>query len=220
MSELHVLWNGPHDAAFTVLLAAGAGTDCRAPFLEFVAEGLAARGHRVARFDFPYMQRTADAVAQRRPPDPMPVLLDSMRQHARATSVPSHRLVLAGKSMGGRIATMLGDELQVAGVLVFGYPFHPPKRRDVLRTEHLRTQRTRTLILQGERDPFGTRSEVSGYELSPAIEIVWLEDGDHSLVPRKRSGHTEEGHRQRAIATAAAFVHTLHGGTESRGVVP
>ncbi|MEQ1632398.1 MAG: alpha/beta family hydrolase [Planctomycetota bacterium] len=220
MSELHLLWNGPHDAAFTVLLAAGAGTDCRAPFLEFVAEGLAARGHRVARFDFPYMQNMHVAGATKRPPDPMPVLLDAMRHHAQRTGVPSQRLVLAGKSMGGRVATMLGDELRVAGVVVFGYPFHPPRRRDVLRTEHLRTLMTRTLILQGERDPFGTRIEVRDYDLSTAIEVAWFEDGDHSLVPRKRSGHTEEGHLQRAIATAAAFVHTLHGGTESRGVVP
>ena len=90
--------------------------------------------------------------------------------------------------------------------MVFGYPFHPPKEPLRLRTAHLATLRVRTLILQGERDPFGTRDEVAGYGLSPAITVQWLADGDHSLAPRKSSGHTAAGHLAPAIAAAVAFV--------------
>lgn len=168
------------------------------PFLVAVAEGLAAQGFAVLRFDFPY--RTAG----RKVPDRWPVLQAAMRD-AVALAGPGP-IVLAGKSMGGRVATTLADELGAAAVVVFGYPFHPPKEPQRLRTEHLATLRTPTLILQGERDEFGTRDEVAGYALAPAITVQWFEDGDHSLVPRVRSGHTKAGHLATAIASAAAFV--------------
>ena len=90
-------------------------------------------------------------------------------------------LVIGGKSMGGRIATMVADELGVAGLLVYGYPFHPPGRPERLRTAHLETLHTNTLIVQGTRDTFGTREEVPGYTVSPTIKIEWIEGGDHSL---------------------------------------
>src|SRR5690606_4588557 len=112
---------------------------------------------------------------------PMPVLQAAMRDIVAAYA--RSPFVLAGESMGGRVATMVADELGARGVVVFGYPFHPPRRPDQLRTEHLETLRTPTLILQGERDPFGTRAEVEGYRLSPAVRVEWLPDGDHSLVP-------------------------------------
>jgi predicted alpha/beta-hydrolase family hydrolase len=185
-----------------VLLAPGAGSDCRSEFLAAVTSGLAAAGMRVARFDFPYMQGRRGT---RRGPDPMPVLQQCMREAVTATGAATGRLVIGGKSMGGRVATMLADELQVAGVVVFGYPFHPPRQTQRLRTEHLKALRTPCLILQGERDPFGTRDEVAGYELSKAIEIEWFTDGDHSLVPRARSGARAAQHRRDAIARAAAF---------------
>ena len=73
----------------------------------------------------------------------------------------------------------------VAGLLCLGYPFHPPGRPEQLRTAHLERLATPALICQGTRDPFGTREEVAGYPLSPRIEILWLEDGDHDLKPRK-----------------------------------
>ena len=203
-----LLWDGPAAAATTVLLAPGAGSDCRSEFLAAAAEGLGAAGLRVARFDFPYMQQRGEGRG-RRGPDPMPVLQQCMREAVTATGAPLNRLVIGGKSMGGRVATMLADELQVAGVVVFGYPFHPPRQPTRLRTEHLQALRTPCLILQGERDPFGTRDEVAGYALSAAIEIVWFTDGDHSLVPRARSGATAAQHRRDAIARAAAFAQRL-----------
>jgi predicted alpha/beta-hydrolase family hydrolase len=167
-------------------------------FLAGVAAHLAAAGLPVVRFDFPY--RTAG----RKVPDRMPVLQaalrDVVRDHARGP------LVLMGKSMGGRVATMLADELGARGCVVFGYPFHPPDDPANLRTAHLATLRTPTLILQGERDEFGTPAEVATYSLSAAITVQWFADGDHSLVPRRASGCTAAAHFATACAAALAFV--------------
>jgi predicted alpha/beta-hydrolase family hydrolase len=140
----------------------------------------------------------------------MPVLQDTLREVVR-THVETP-FVLAGKSMGGRVATMVADELGARGVAVFGYPFHPPDEPEKLRTAHLATLRTPALILQGERDEFGTRDEVAAYTLAPVIVVEWFEDGDHSLAPRVRSGFTKERHLARAIARTAAFVREVAGG--------
>lgn len=197
---LALVWNGPENAARTVVLAHGAGAGMEHPFLAAVAEGLAA-ALRVVRFEFPYQR--AIRAGHRRPPDRLPVLQQTLREVVAA--VGPGPLVLAGKSLGGRVATTLADELGAAAVVVFGYPFHPPKKSAQLRTAHLAALRTPTLILQGERDPFGTRAEVESYALSPAIKVQWFADGDHSLAPRRSSGHTAEGHLAAAIAAAARF---------------
>ena len=197
-----VLVDGPGNAACTVVLAHGAGAGMEHPFLAAVAAGLAARDLRVVRFEFPYQHAARSGV--RRSPDRMPVLQQTLRDVVAAHAGP--RFALAGKSMGGRVATMLADDLGARACVVFGYPFHPPKEPTKLRTAHLATLRTPTRILQGERDPFGTRDEVATYPLSPAIDVVWLADGDHSLAPRKRSGFTAEQHLATAIAQAADWI--------------
>ena len=101
--------------------------------------------------------------------------------------------------MGGRVASMVADELfasgKVRGLLCLGYPFHPPAKPRQLRTRHLVGLKTPTLIVQGTRDEFGTREDVAAYTLSPAIEILWLEDGDHDLKPRNSvSGFSSANH--------------------------
>ncbi len=202
-----VLQDGPNDARVTVVLAHGAGAGMEHPFLANVATGLAAAGHRIVRFEFPYQHDAR--VGRRRAPDPMPVLQATMRDVVAQHAKPP--FVIAGKSMGGRVATMVADELGAAGVVVFGYPFHPPKEPQRLRTAHLAELGTPTLILQGERDPFGTREDVAGYTLAPSITIDWFEDGDHSLEPRKKSGFTAAQHLARAIDAAAAFVRRVTG---------
>ncbi len=195
------LHDGPADAPATVVLAPGAGAGMEHPFLAAVARGLAAAGIAVVRMDFPY--RTT----KRRVPDAMPVLQAAMREVVRAhVRTP---FVLMGKSMGGRVATTVADELVARGVVVFGYPFHPPAQPQRLRTAHLAALRTPTLILQGERDEFGTRDDVAGYTLAPAIEVVWFADGDHSLAPRARSGFTARQHLATAIERAVAFVRAV-----------
>src|SRR5262249_14034625 len=115
-------------------------------------------------------------------------------------------LVIGGKSMGGRIASMIAEEAGVAGLVCLGYPFHPVGKPKQLRVEHLKTLRTPTLIVQGTRDPFGTRDEVATYPLPACIAIHWMEDGNQDLTPRKASGRTQEQNWNEAIKAVAEFV--------------
>ena len=177
------------------------------PFLETVAQGLAVRGLRVARFEFPYMARRRSEGA-RRPPDREAVLLETWRD-AIAALGGGAGLVIGGKSMGGRMASLVADDSGARGLVCLGYPFHPPGRPERVRTAHLAQLRTPTLIVQGTRDPFGTPAEVAGYRLSPAIRIEWIEDGDHSLAPRRGSGRTRAQNLAAAIAAVAEFVARL-----------
>jgi predicted alpha/beta-hydrolase family hydrolase len=201
------LQDGPRDAAIRVVLAHGAGAGMRTPFMEAVAQGLAAEGLGVVRFEFPYMRERSRGGA-RRGPDRPPVLRATWLEVAAALGEPGS-IVIGGKSMGGRIASMVADELGVRGLVCLGYPFHPPRKPDVLRTAHLATLRTPTLIVQGTRDEMGTRDEVAQYALSPAIDVKWIEDGDHSLKPRRRAGHDPAAALTTAISAIVAFVRGL-----------
>jgi len=197
--------DGPRRAPRTLVLAHGAGAGMQHEFMARIASGIAAAGIRVVRFEFPYMPARRDGL--RRGPDREAVLRSSWSSMIAALGKPE-RLVIGGKSMGGRYASMVADGEGVAGVVCFGYPFHPPGKPDRLRTAHLEAQRTPTLILQGERDTMGTRADVGGYTLSSAVQVQWFEDGDHSLKPRKASGHTYEDHIGAAIRAAITFVET------------
>jgi predicted alpha/beta-hydrolase family hydrolase len=108
--------------------------------------------------------------------------------------------------MGGRIASMIADEAGAMGLVCLGYPFHPPGRPQRLRVEHLRELRTPALIVQGSRDSLGSRDEVTAYELSPRVRVAWIEDGDHSFKPTKRSGRTLEQNMEEAIALVSGFI--------------
>jgi hypothetical protein len=198
--------DGPPEAPATVILAHGAGAGMDSPAMTAFAEGLAAAGLHAVRFEFPYMQRRRES-GNRGGPDRAPVLLETWRQVIE--SFDRRRLIIGGKSMGGRIASMVADDAGVRGLVCLGYPFHPPGRPEKLRTEHLAGLQTPTLIVQGTRDPFGNAGEVSGYDLSPAISLHWLEDGDHSFKPRKSSGRTLEQNLEEAIAAIVSFIEGL-----------
>lgn len=200
------LFNGPKNADKTVVLAHGAGAPMDSEFMEYFADGLAAQGLRVARFEFPYMVKRRED-GKRRPPDRAPVLLETYLDVA--AELGPDNLVVSGKSMGGRIASMIADEAGVAGLVCLGYPFHPPGKPDKLRTAHLAGLKTPALILQGERDPFGRRAEVESYTLSKAIKLGFLPDGDHDLKPRKASGRTREQNWADGLERMAAFVRGL-----------
>lgn len=200
------LWNGPEDGP-RLVLAHGAGAPMDSSSLEALAAGLAAAGLRVARFEFPYM-RARRTEGRQRPPDREPVLLDTWRE-AVAELGGGGSLVIGGKSMGGRMASRVADEVGARGLVCLGYPFHPPGKPERTRTDHLEHLKTPTLVVQGTRDPFGTPEEVAGYRLSPAIRLVWLEDGDHSFKPRASSGRTEKQNLQEAVAAVAGFVRSL-----------
>lgn len=200
MKKSEMLLNGSARAETVIILAHGAGAPMDHPFMEYFAKELSTHGCRVARFEFPYMaaRRTTD---KRPGPDRAPKLIETW--HAVIDAFKGKRVIIGGKSMGGRIASMVADEAKVAGLFCLGYPFHPPGKPEKLRTEHLEKLKTPTLILQGTRDPFGKADEVAEYKLSKKIKVHWLEDGDHSLKPRKSSGRTEEQNWQEAIQKIA-----------------
>lgn len=202
------LLDGPDAAPATLLLAHGAGAPMDSPFMNTIATGLAGQGWRVLRFEFPYMAQ-ARRSGQRRAPDRQPVLLQSWRDQVAQASAEGP-LFMGGKSMGGRMASLLLDELaatdSVLGCLCLGYPFHPPGKPEALRIEHLQTLRHPCLVLQGERDTFGRRTEVEAYTLSAAVQVQWIPDGDHSFKPTKRSGLNESDNLQQAIAAADQFM--------------
>jgi uncharacterized protein len=192
------LHDGPEDARVTVLLGHGAGAPMDSQSMNATAKALAAAGLRVVRFEFGYMasRRTGEG---RKPPPRAETLNPEYIAAVEELGPTTGPLVIGGKSMGGRVASMVADELfaagRIAGLLCLGYPFHPPGRPTQLRTRHLADLRTPTLICQGTRDEFGTPEEVKGYTLSDRIEILWLEDGDHDLKPRKNvSGFSAADH--------------------------
>jgi uncharacterized protein len=204
MPDDSLLVNGSSDAPMTLVLAHGAGAAMDSRFMNTVAEALGDAAVRVVRFEFPYMaaRRTS---GKRRAPDREPVLLESWRSVIGRLGNPA-RLVIGGKSMGGRIASMVADEAQVAGLVCLGYPFHPPGNPTRTRTKHLENLRTPALIVQGTRDSFGRPDEVEKYKLSKKIRILWIEGGDHSLKPPARSGRTEAQNVADAIAEVQRFV--------------
>ncbi|MBY0321971.1 MAG: alpha/beta hydrolase [Reyranella sp.] len=198
------LIDGPAKAKHSILLAHGAGAAMDSPAMNAITKSLVEAGFRVARFEFGYMasRRTS---AGRKPP-PRAETLRPEYVAAIAELKARGPLIVGGKSMGGRVASMIADEHHVAGLLCLGYPFHPVDKPTQLRTAHLADLKTPTLIVQGTRDPFGTREEVAGYKLSKAIKILWLEDGDHDLRPRKAlSGFSMADHLKTMAAKTAAW---------------
>lgn len=184
--------------AGTLVLAHGAGADQRHRFMVALAEGLADRGVRTATFNFLYAEQ------RRRGPDRPPVLEQTWREvvaHLH-TRFPDGRLIVGGKSMGGRIASQVlaGPRespawRRVSGLVLLGYPLHPPGKPGQQRTAHLPALEMPVLLVQGTRDPFGTRAEVEPvFTTLPApVDIEWIEGGDHSFVVPKSSGRTAAG---------------------------
>jgi predicted alpha/beta-hydrolase family hydrolase len=202
------LIDGPAKAKHSILLAHGAGAAMDSPAMNAITKSLADAGFRVARFEFGYMasRRTS---AGRKPP-PRAETLSPEYVAAIAALKARGPLIIGGKSMGGRVASMIADEHHAAGLLCLGYPFHPVDKPTQLRTAHLADLKTPTLIVQGTRDPFGTREEVAGYKLSKAIKILWLEDGDHDLRPRKAvSGFSMTDHLKTMAAKTAAWAEKI-----------
>ncbi|MDB4984852.1 MAG: putative hydrolase of the alpha/beta-hydrolase fold [Myxococcaceae bacterium] len=191
-------------ARATLLLAHGAGAPMDSAFMNAMASGLQQAGITVVRFEFPYMAERRRS-QKRAPPNRMPVLEACFRElvakHARKS-----RLFIGGKSMGGRVATMIADSVSVSGVVALGYPFHPPRRADKLRIEHLTVLQTPCLIVQGTRDALGSRDEVTSYRLASSIALHWLEDGDHSFEPRRASGRSHAQQLAEAVSVAASFM--------------
>jgi len=207
---MQLLIDGDEAAASTFLMAHGAGAAMDSAGMNALVGPLVSRGIRVVRFEFGYMAARREGV--RKPPPRADTLAPEYRDAVAAVreAGPIGSLLIGGKSMGGRVASVVADELAdlgyIDGLVCLGYPFHPPEKPEQLRTAHLHALRTPTLICQGTRDPFGTRDEVPDYGLSPAIEVLWLEDGDHDLRPRKAiSGRSYAENLDQTADAVAAF---------------
>ncbi|KJU79263.1 alpha/beta hydrolase [Pseudomonas sp. MDMC224] len=201
------MWDEPPQAASsTLILAHGAGAPMDSPFMQTMAQGLAARGVRVVRFEFAYMaQRRVDG--RKRPPNPQAQLLQQWREvYAQVRQRVAGPVAIGGKSMGGRMASLLADEFGASALVCLGYPFYAAGKPEKPRVAHLAELRTPTLIIQGERDALGNRETVAGYELSAAIELHWLQAADHDLKPLKASGFSHQQHLQTAVGAIAAYL--------------
>jgi predicted alpha/beta-hydrolase family hydrolase len=203
------LFDGPEKARVTILLAHGAGAPMDSAAMNAVTKALVTTGLRVARFEFAYMASRRTEAGRKPPPRAEKV----MSEYVAAVEALKAKgpLIIGGKSMGGRVASMVCDDLlaegKVAGLLCLGYPFHPIGKPEQLRTAHLANLKTPALIVQGTRDPFGTPEEVESYKLSKQIEILWLEDGDHDLKPRKAvSGFSAADHLATMAKAVGAWV--------------
>ncbi|SEI09391.1 hypothetical protein SAMN05660691_03561 [Rheinheimera pacifica] len=192
-----VLINTAAAAKARLLLAHGAGAGADSSFMQQLAQQLAVNNIEVWRFNFAYMQRFIDT-GKRSLPERMPLLMQQFNQQA-GNCPPDLPLFIGGKSMGGRVASMLSQHSNVKAVFAFGYPFHAPKKLS-WRTEHFTTLACPLFIAQGERDPFGTTAELVDMQW-PKVDIHWLADGDHDFKPRVKSGLTQ----QQLIAAAAQF---------------
>lgn len=193
------------------MCAHGAGAPMDSPFLNTFAALLAERQIGTIRFEFSYMSARRDG-GKPKPPPKAERLVDEFR--AVLETIPAGApILIGGKSMGGRVGSLLADAAHAqgrcSGLVCLGYPFHPPKKPDQLRTAHLTDLACPALIVQGERDPFGTREDVAAMRLSPRIAFHWASDGDHDLGPRGASGFTRKGNLAAAADAVAAFAATL-----------
>lgn len=208
------LFDGDDTADKTILLAHGAGAPMDSNSMTAIAHSLALSGFRVARFEFNYMasRRTS---AGRKPPPRAESLIPEYLAALEALDARGP-LFIGGKSMGGRVASMVADELhasgKILGLLCLGYPFHPIGKPEQQRTAHLGELKTPTLIVQSTRDQFGNQDEVAEYTLSDKIEMLWLEDGDHDFQPRKTvSGFVVADHLATLASRAKAWADELKG---------
>jgi predicted alpha/beta-hydrolase family hydrolase len=192
--------------AKTCIFAHGAGAPMDSEFMQRVAKGLANLGIKVVRFEFPYMQERR-LNGKKRPPNRQPELIESF---AAVLAQQSGPCVLMGKSMGGRMASILASEQpdnpNILGVLALGYPFHPQGKPEKLRIAHLPSVKVPMAVVQGTRDALGNQDEVRQLPIPSSIEFLWLEDGDHDLKPRVKSGFTHQQHIDQAIQFCADFI--------------
>ncbi|MCU1718718.1 alpha/beta family hydrolase [Pseudomonas sp. 5P_3.1_Bac2] len=206
-SAIDLLWDKPISGArATLILAHGAGAPMDSEFIQQMTQNLVQQGVAVVRFEFAYMAaRRVDG--KKRPPNPQAQLLQHWRAvYAQVRQQVAGPLAIGGKSMGGRMASLLADELGAAQLVCLGYPFYAVGKPEKPRVAHLAQLQTPTLIIQGERDALGNRAAVAHYQLSKAIQLHWLAAADHDLKPLKSSGFSHAQHLHSAAEAIARFV--------------
>jgi predicted alpha/beta-hydrolase family hydrolase len=201
---LSALWTAAPDARAVALVAHGAGNDMRNAFLGGVADGLASNGVSVMRFNFPFTEEG------RRSPDRAPVLMETWRAALEEAGRRAGRLplVASGKSLGGRMASMLAAEMgggfPPAALVFFGYPLHSPGKPEQLRDAHLSAIRIPMLFVQGTADALGRFDLVQSLveRLGAPARLHVVEGGDHSF--RVRGARRPDGEIGQELGTVAA----------------
>ena len=207
------LINDVPNSEIIFLLAHGAGAGMDTEFMNHIAKGVSQKGITTIRFEFPYMTKSRE-VGKKRAPDSEKKLKAHFINLIEETyhENPNATIIIGGKSMGGRIASILTSEeahSSISGCICLGYPFHPPGKPDKLRTDHLQSIDTPCLIIQGTRDPFGKKEEVETYTLDSRIQIKWIEDGEHSLKTKKSSNQTWQQALDQAVSAIYEFTQRL-----------
>jgi len=204
------LIDGPKDAP-TLVLTHGSGAAMDSEFMnEFTALAIA-NGICVARFEFNFMA-TRRITGKKPPPPKAEKLIGEFLTALEDIAIkkPETALFIGGKSLGGRVASMMAQQCfeakKIAGLVCLGYPFHPPGKSDALRTAHFADYNCPSLICQGENDPFGKRPEIERYDLPDSFQFHWAPFGNHDMAPPKRSGLTKQDNWSDAAAAVAAFM--------------
>ena len=203
-------------AGLTALLGHGAGANQLSGFMRMFARGLAERGLDVMTFNFIYMEQGRSV------PDQKPkrescfrAVIEAIAKHRK---LKTNRLVVGGKSMGGRIASQVvaaRDEaplaLDVSGLVFLGYPLHPPGNPAKLRVEHLEQIQKPMLFVQGTRDALGTPEEIQPFvkNLLPPVKIYAIEGGDHSFKAPKKFGVDQPQVYENAMDEIARWAATI-----------
>ncbi len=193
-----------------LILAHGAGAPADSTFMEELSAALEREGIGTIRFEFPYMQKRRQD-GKKRPPDREPVLLEyfsGVIDRVRAELGSGSLILVGGKSMGGRMASILASRRDdIDGVICFGYPFHPPGKLDRWRTAHFRDLNCPILVLQGTRDPFGKPDELEDHQQElEAIDLRWLEGGNHDFQTLKSQPQTQSELIAQAARETRIFV--------------
>ena len=220
-SRINMLLNTVEKAKAQVIFAHGAGANMSHEFMDEISSLLNGAGINVLRFNFPFMDKRAQT-GIKYPPDRMPKLLvcyeDIIRHIVEQLENNELPLFIGGKSMGSRVAaTLVADPEglepyllnKISGVFCLGYPFHPAKKPEKLRLEPFVNASKPVLIVQGDRDTLGNKAEIISYQLAEHCQCIFLEDGDHSLKPRVKSGFTQQAHMNSAVEEIVQFIDQL-----------
>ena len=192
------------DSRTAIILAHGAGQGMHSPFMNYFHTEIANRGFLCVKFNFEYMD------AKRRVPDPQPKLQARYRSIVEEVTTAHNpsRLIIGGKSMGGRVASYIaGDTPGVDGLVFLGYPLHPPGKQDQLRDQHLYALKVPMLFVSGTKDTFAERDllEKVVTRIGANATLAWVEGGDHSL----KRGRKDDQSLGFAVETIEGWVHGL-----------
>ena len=207
-----ILENGPKNADYQLIIAHGAGAGITFSFLEAIARLIGEQGIKVTRFEFAYMAAGREGGKKRFPPKAETLIGEyvDMIDVVSKSKPNTQKLVIGGKSLGGRVASLIADREfrngRIDGLVCLGYPFHAPGQPGRLRTAHLENLTCPALIVQGTRDPFGSQAEIETMKIPPEIAFYWIGDGDHDFRPRSTSGFTQTGNLEAAAVAVASFL--------------